>query len=282
MDRQLGLTGKGIGIAYLDTGIFPHIDFEHRIVCFRDFLYGGRRPYDDNGHGTHTAGIAAGSGRGNGGRCRGIAPESGIIALKVLDRSGNGQKRDVLRAMDWILGNHRRFGIRIINISVGTTEQDPALHAALIEGVERLWDAGLHVVTAAGNMGPEPGSVTAPGSSRKVITVGSSDMLVDRQQVSGRGPTRECVCKPDLVTPGFEILSCAPGGDGRRYARKSGTSMSTPVISGAIALALERDPTLTNVEIKMLLRDSTEDLGYPHNLQGWGEFRLDRFLQRIV
>lgn len=282
MNNRFGLTGKGVGIAYLDTGIFPHIDFGSRILCFRDFLYGVRRPYDDNGHGTHTAGIAAGSGAGSSGACRGVAPESLIISLKVLDRRGNGQKRDVLRAMEWILENSGRYGIRIINISVGTTEQNPELHAALIAGVERLWDAGLHVVTAAGNMGPDPGSVTAPGSSRKVITVGSSDMLVDRQAVSGRGPTRECVCKPDLITPGFEILSCAPGGDARRYTRKSGTSMSTPVISGAIALALEKRPGLSNVEIKMALRDSAGDLGYPHNLQGWGEFRLDRFLERIV
>ena len=102
MKNRYGLTGKGVGIAFLDTGIFPHIDFDTRIVCFRDFLSGSRKPFDDNGHGTHTAGIAAGSGKGNGGLCGGIAPASWIIALKVLDRRGNGQKRDVLRAMDWI------------------------------------------------------------------------------------------------------------------------------------------------------------------------------------
>ena len=73
MNNRFGLTGKGVGIAYLDTGIFPHIDFGSRILCFRDFLYGGRRPYDDNGHGTHTAGIAAGSGAGSSGACRGVA-----------------------------------------------------------------------------------------------------------------------------------------------------------------------------------------------------------------
>ena len=282
MENSYGLTGRGVGIAFLDTGIFPHIDFGSRIVCFKDFLSGGYRPYDDNGHGTHTAGIASGSGAGSGGACRGVAPESRIIGLKVLDRRGNGQKRHVLQAMDWILKNRKTYGIRVVSISVGTTEQDPALHRALIGGVEMLWDAGLHVVTAAGNMGPKPGSITAPGSSRKVITVGSSDMLVNRRSVSGRGPTRECVCKPDIVAPGFRILSCAPGRGHPRYARKSGTSMSTPMVSGAIALALEKDPTLTNVEIKMLLRDSAADLGYPRNLQGWGEFRLDSFLERIV
>ena len=66
---------------------------------------------------------------------------------------------------------------------------------------DRLWDEGLVVVAAAGNQGPEPGSVTAPGCSKKVITVGSSDMLTGKGAVSGRGPTFECVCKPDLVAP---------------------------------------------------------------------------------
>lgn len=282
MNKKYGLTGRGVGIAMLDTGIFPHIDFDNRIICFRDFLYGRKQPYDDNGHGTHTAGIAAGSGIGSNGQYPGVAPGSQLIALKVLDRKGNGQKRDVLRALEWIRQNRRRYRIRIINISVGTTEKEPALHEALIEGVEKLWDEGLCVVTAAGNLGPAPGSVTAPGSSRKVITVGSSDMLVSNQGISGRGPTRDCVCKPDLVVPGMDIISCAPGRGGNRYVTKSGTSMSTPVISGAIALALERDPLLTNVELKMLLKESTRDLGYEHNLQGWGEFSLDTFLQKVV
>ena len=143
--NQYGLTGRGIGIAMLDTGIFPHMDFDNRIICFRDFIYGRKQPYDDNGHGTHTAGIAAGSGAAGGGQHCGAAPGSRIIALKVLDRRGNGQKDDVLRAMEWIRRNRKTYGIRIVNISVGTTEKEPSLHEALIAGVERLWDDGLHV-----------------------------------------------------------------------------------------------------------------------------------------
>ena len=282
MKNQYGLTGKGIGIAMLDTGIFPHVDFDSRIICFRDFLYGKKSPYDDNGHGTHTAGIAAGSGAASGGLYQGMAPGSHLVILKVLDRKGNGQKQDILRAMDWILMNRKQYRIRIVNISVGTTEKEPALHEALIDGVECLWDAGLHVVTAAGNLGPAPGSVTAPGSSRKVITVGSSDMLVANQGISGRGPTRDCICKPDLVAPGMNIISCAPGRGGGKYIPKSGTSMSTPLISGAIALALEKDPLLTNTEIKILLKESAEDLGYSRNVQGDGEFRLSKFLQKVA
>ena len=121
------------------------------------------------------------------------------------------------------------------------------------------------------------GSVTAPGCSKKIITVGSSDMLSGKRAVSGRGPTFECVCKPDLVAPGRQIMACTPGA-GNLYSMKSGTSMSTPLVSGAIALALEKDSLLSNVEIKMMLRDSCDDMGLPRNQQGWGKFNCKKFL----
>lgn len=273
---EQALTGKGIGVAVLDTGISPHIDFDGRIVGFEDFLMNRRKPYDDNGHGTHVSGILAGSGAASRGRYPGIAPGCFLVGMKVLDRYGNGRMEDVLQAFLWLRKHHRDYGIRIVNISVGTTYNTRREHEALIDGVERLWDEGLVVVAAAGNQGPSPGSVTAPGSSRKVITVGSSDMIQGKQGTSGRGPTMECICKPDIVTPGRQIVSCAPGRNG--YAVKSGTSMSTPFVSGAIALLLEREPQLTNVEIKLWLKESAKDLGLPRNLQGWGRFSLEDFL----
>ena len=211
------------------------------------------------------------------GKYKGVAPGCALTALKVLDRFGNGSRDQVLRAFRWILDNRETYRIRIVNISVGTTCRSVSDQDVLIQGVERLWDEGLVVIAAAGNQGPKPGSITAPGSSRKVITVGSSDMLTGRSAVSGRGPTAECVCKPDLVAPGNHIVSCAPG-NGSSYGVKSGTSMSTPVISGAAALMLEKDPLLTNVEIKMMLRESTDDMGLPRNLQGWGKFNFHKFM----
>lgn len=186
-------------------------------------------------------------------------------------------KEDVLQAFRWILQNRERYRIRIVNISVGTTYRTRNDQDVLVQGVERLWDEGLVVVAAAGNQGPKPGSVTAPGCSKKIITVGSSDMLSGKQAVSGRGPTFECVCKPDLVAPGRQIMACTPGA-GNLYSMKSGTSMSTPLVSGAIALALEKDSLLSNVEIKMMLRDSCDDMGLPRNQQGWGKFNCKKFL----
>lgn len=269
--------GKGVGVAVLDTGIFPHQDFGHRIWGFADFIENRRTPYDDNGHGTHVAGILAGDGRASMGKHCGMAPGCGIVGLKVLDRYGNGSKENVLKAFSWLLRHFEEYKIRVVNISVGTTYRTRREHDALITGVEAVWDRGLVVVAAAGNQGPCWGSVTAPGCSRKIITVGASDMLRGPAALSGRGPTAQCVCKPDLVAPGRQVVSCTPEGN-RAYGAKSGTSMSTPLVSGAIACMLEKDPLLTNVEIKMMLRESAEDLGLPHNQQGWGRFDVQRFL----
>lgn len=271
-------TGKGIGVCILDTGIYEHIDFTGRIWAFYDFLAFKRRPYDDNGHGTHVAGLVAGDGTASLGKYRGAAPGCGIISLKVLDRYGTGSQDDVLRALRWIRENRQQYRIRVVNISVGTTCNSKRNHARLLESVEQLWDEGVVVVTAAGNQGPRPGSITAPGSSKKVITVGSSDLLEGRSAISGRGPTAECVCKPDIVAPGNKIMSCVPGKP-YSYGVKSGTSMSTPLVTGAIACALEKNPALTNTDIKTMLMNSAEDMGLPQNLQGWGKFNRRKFLK---
>ena len=271
-------TGKGIGVCILDTGIYEHIDFTGRIWAFYDFLAFKRRRYDDNGHGTHVAGLVAGDGTASMGKYRGAAPGCGIISLKVLDRYGTGSQDDVLRALRWIRENRQQYRIRVVNISVGTTCNSKRNHARLLESVEQLWDEGVVVVTAAGNQGPRPGSITAPGSSKKVITVGSSDLLEGRSAISGRGPTAECVCKPDIVAPGNKIMSCVPGKP-YSYGVKSGTSMSTPLVTGAIACALEKNPALTNTDIKTMLMNSAEDMGLPQNLQGWGKFNRRKFLK---
>ena len=250
-------TGKGIGVAVLDTGAFPHIDFDNRIWSFQDFVNRRTKPYDDNGHGTHV-------------KC-------GLIPIKVLDKKGNGSKEKVLRAFQWILENKDCYNIRIVNISVGTTRREG--HEDLIRAVEDVWDAGLVVVAAAGNMGPGRCSITAPGSSRKIITVGSSDMLMKNHGISGRGPTKECISKPDIVAPGSEIMSCTNSDSLFPYIARSGTSMSTPIVSGGIALLLEKYPQMTNLEVKKKLWKTAKDLGYEHNLQGWGLFDLHKFLQ---
>ena len=272
--------GKGVCAAILDTGIAQHPDLDGRIADFKDFTGRKSACYDDSGHGTHVAGILAGNGKLSAGMYSGMAPAATLLAAKVLDRSGNGNVESVLRGIEWLKGIRKEHPLRIVNISVGTQpELKEEQKARLLSAVEELWDEGYVIVTAAGNMGPAPGSIKAPGSSRKVITVGSSDLLEGEEGISGSGPTSECVCKPDVVAPGARIMSCAPGGRGGTYAAKSGTSMSTPQVAGAIALMLEKEPELTNVEIKMLLRESARDLGYDRNRQGWGLFQKEKFLE---
>lgn len=270
-----GYTGKGITAAVLDTGVCLHPDFEGRLAAFHDLIGGRTAPYDDYGHGTHVTGILAGSGALSA-KYRGVAPDARIIHLKILDKNGNGKRRDVIRAIQWVLQNRERYEIRVLNISIGTVKEGDVRDEVLVEAVEGAWDAGIVVVVAAGNMGPLPQSITAPGNSRKVITVGSSDESAPIY--SGRGPTKNCVCKPDIVAPGSGIFSCGSQWQRQRpYCRKSGTSMATPMVSGAVALLLSKEPWLSNVEVKMRLRECAEDLGMDHSRQGWGLLNVKKF-----
>ena len=163
---------NNIGVAVLDTGIYKHIDFGNRIIAFKDFINNRVFPYDDSGHGTHVSGIIAGDGYASHGRFKGIAPMSQIISVKVLDSNGNGNIENVIK------GNNKDiYNIKIVNISFGTTH-NPSNTSELIKNVENMWNEGIIVVAAAGNSGPKSHSITAPGTSRLVITVGSIDHSV--------------------------------------------------------------------------------------------------------
>lgn len=154
-----------------------------------------------------------------------------------------------------------------------------------MRGVEELWDAGLVVVVSAGNYGPGPGTVAVPGSSRKVITVGAVDIAGRTEgpgrtkwDYSGRGPTEDCIMKPDVVAPGTFITSCSADYRYRfrkPYTVKSGTSMATPVVSGAIACLLSKYPDMSNVEVKLKLRASCVP---SEQTQGWGMLQVGRLL----
>ena len=280
----MGLTGAGVGVAVLDTGIYPHEDFENRIMAFKDFVRRRPGPYDDNGHGTHIAAMIGGNGASSDGRYRGVAPGCGLIAVKVLDFRGNGFASDVLAGLRWIRENKEKYGIRVVNISVGSlSRKDMSENSVLVRGGDAARDDGLVVVVAAGNHGPGRMTITTPGISRKVITVGCSDDYKEVEVMgnrmvdySGRGPTMACISKPDLVAPGSGIISCCnqPG----QYMPKSGTSMSTPLVSGAVALLLERYPQMTNRDVKLRLIQRAVDMGRPHNQQGWGLLNVGRLL----
>lgn len=277
----MGITGKNIGIAVLDTGISNHIDLNDNLVCFKDYINMRKTAYDDNGHGSHVSGIIAGNGYKSKGRFKGIAPDSKIIMLKCLDKSGNGKIDNAEKGLDFIIDNRDRFNIRIVNISVGSIKKTNDNETErLVKAVEELWKLGFVVIVAAGNNGPDKGSVTAPGNAKSVITVGASDdNMVSgndrRKNYSGRGPTEICVVKPEIVCPGTGIISC---NNKNGYSTKSGTSMAVPIVSGIVALMLERKPDLTNKEIKKKMYETAIDVGLPKNHQGWGEINARRLI----
>lgn len=285
-------TGKSIGIAVLDTGIYPHEDFifpSNRIAAFKDFVHHHKNAYDDNGHGTHVCGIIAGNGYHSQGKYAGIAPEAHLIVGKILDSDGNGAISTILNAIRWIIDHRQDYNIRILNISVGSesTEIDEE-KSILVQSVNAAWDNGIVVVVAAGNNGPRRMSVTSPGISRKVITVGSSDdhkaILLGGSRIhhySGRGPTKHLIPKPDLVAPGSGILSCAPPSYNNSigYTIRSGTSMATPLVSGGAALLLEKHPQMSNEEVKYLLQTTATDLNLPKNQQGYGLLNIEKLLK---
>ncbi|MCI8337426.1 MAG: S8 family peptidase [Lachnospiraceae bacterium] len=305
--RRQGLTGKGIGVAIFDTGIGYHPDlFPDRgragLAAFYDTFQEKSQYYDDNGHGTHIAGILAGNGASCHGKYPGIAPNCHYVVIKILNKQGEGNIENVLMGIHWLLEHAREYDIRIVNISVGSTRgKNFGETSPLVESVNKLWSAGLTVFTAAGNHGPSPSSIGAPGNSRKIITVGSSDVVAftSGRDFSGRGPTENCIKKPDIVAPGSQITSCYPMVPGKKpgtylplpthkesieyyqgipYLARTGTSMATPIVTGCAALLLEKYPRLTNKEVKMRMRKTARDLGFPHARQGWGLLELDRLL----
>ena len=276
-------SGKGVTVAILDSGIYPHADYADRIIGFYDILSNRTKAYDDQGHGTHIAGIIGGSGRASRGTYIGMAPDVNLFSIKVLDKRGNGETEQVIKALEYLISKKEQYRVRVVNMSVGTIpEAGQTEKNGLVKAVEMAWDAGLVVVAAAGNNGPEPMSITTPGISRKVITVGSSEQ--DRRLENGRiaegassrGPTPFCVCKPDILAPGKGIISCRNARNG--YIAKTGTSMSTAIVSGAIALLLEKKPWLTPAEVKLALYHSAVDLGWEKNRQGWGMLDVKRLL----
>lgn len=280
-----------VTIAVLDTGVSRHPDLQGCVVCFRDFVGHKDLMYDNNGHGTHVCGILCGSGMLSDGRYAGMAPGAKLVVGKVLDERGDGSTEAMLEGLDWILSVKNRYNIRILNISVGIGElENWEKEQILKKKIEQVWDSGILVVCAAGNKGPGNGTISSVGNSYKVVTVGCHDGSYGRdnpgrcETYSGRGDLASEVRKPDLVAPGTEIISCNAhfrrinGTFKNAYTTKSGTSMATPIVSGAAALLLRKYPDMTNEECKQKLQLTADDLGIPWNRQGWGMINVSRLL----
>lgn len=294
------LTGKGVGVAVIDTGVYTHPDLKERITAFNDFVKKKTAPYDDHGHGTHVAGDIASDGSSSKALYRGPAPGCNIIGVKVLDSSGSGRLSTVIQGIQWCIENKVRHGIQIINLSLGSVPSQSYRDDPICQAVEQAWKQGIVVCAAAGNDGPKPGTISSPGIDPTVITVGSMN---DRNKIefsgysvaeySSRGPTIDNLIKPDVLCPGTNIISLlSPGSTldrqnsrarvGNEYLTLSGTSMASPVCSGVVALLLEAKNTLTPDEIKRILKDSARPLpNEAGNDQGSGLIDAKKALSMI-
>jgi serine protease AprX len=298
-----GPNGSGVGVAVIDSGVATTTDLSNsRIVGWKDFVNNKKAPYDDAGHGTFVAGLIAGDGTAslpleNGGyatmQFRGVAPAANIIGIKVLDSTGQGRASAVMAGVLWAVAHKNDYGIRVINLSIGSNPVAPAQYDPIAQAVEYAWKHGITVVCAAGNEGEfGPGGILSPGNDPYVLTVGASDTrqtatVADDAMTyySSIGPTLfDEFAKPDVVAPGNRVISMrtpgsyidlnfpenlipvatyapsAPAGTQPGYLMLSGTSTSAPVAAGAVALMLSADPRLSPDDIKVRLMRTADPL----------------------
>ena len=242
--------GVGIKVAILDTGIsIKHPDLANNIAGGINIINYRKSYNDDNGHGTHCAGIVAGVDNNIG--VIGTAPGASLYGVKVLDRKGQGWLSDVIDGLDWCINN----GIDVINMSFGSSGGNQTFQDA----ITKVYQAGIVQVAAAGN--EYWGPVNYPAAYPETIAVSAIDSSDNFAYFSSAGP------EIDLTAPGVDILSTYKG---EEYKSLSGTSMACPHVAGVVALIVEIQPIYTPDEVLDVLIRTAEDLGLPVEAQGAG------------
>jgi len=279
-DGSATYSDKDIVIAVIDTGIYAtHVDLDGgKVIGWRDFVDNQSTPYDDNGHGTHVASIAAGTGEGSR-TYTGVAPGAALVGVKVLDGSGSGTWDDVIAGIQWVISNKKTLGIEVMNLSLGASGSSDGT-SSIEQLVNEAVDAGIVAVVAAGNDGPWSYTVGVPAAAEKAITVGAmADVgkggffLAD---FSSRGPTLDGRTKPDISSPGYNIMA-AKSGSTSGYTTKSGTSMATPFAAGVAALMLDANSNLSPDAVKTMMMETAVDWGQSGKDIDYGAGRLDAY-----
>ncbi len=269
-----------IVITIIDTGIDPnHVDLdEDKIIGWRDFVNGKANPYDDHGHGTHCASIAAGTGEGNS-NYKGVAPGAALVGVKVLNSQGSGTESNVVNGVNWAVNSKTEYGIEILSLSLGKSGSSDGTDS-LSKACNNAVDKGLVVTVAAGNDGPAKYTIGSPAAAEKVITVGSIADVGHNgfflNSWSSRGPTKDERIKPDVCAPGYKIMA-AKAGTTNGYIEYSGTSMSTPFVAGTVALMLDANQLLTPTEVKNKIISTAIDWGPSGKDIDYGNGRLDSY-----
>ncbi len=255
-----GYTGAGVSVAVLDTGIdATHPDLTGKVVAEQNFS-ADPDPSDTVGHGTHVASIIAGTGAASGGLYRGVAPDATLYDGKVCESFGC-EESAILAGMQWAAADNHA---RVVNVSLGggdTPDIDP-LEAA-VNSLTATY--GTLFVIAAGNAGPDDGTVGSPGSADAALTVGAVDRDDQLAYFSSRGPrVGDDAMKPDITAPGVDIVAARGAGTqlgepvGDSYVRLSGTSMATPHVVGSAALLAQQHPQWTAGQLKADLMASAK------------------------
>ncbi|MDO8690129.1 MAG: S8 family serine peptidase [Dehalococcoidia bacterium] len=282
-----GVSGKGVTVAVIDSGVqpLPAGINNGQLVASVDLITGKNSIGDPGGHGTHVAGVIAGSHSG----WSGVAPSARIASVRVIDDASRAMKSTVIMGIQWAVQNRKAYGIRVINLSLGAPATMSYTQDPLAGAVEFAWHAGIVVVAAAGNNGPAAGTIQAPAYDPYVITVGAMDMsgTADRTDdvlafFSSRGPTIDGLAKPDVAAPGRKILSTRVPGSTldmlfpdriiqNDYLRLSGTSQAAAAVSGVVALMLSANPMMTPDQVKQQLKASASKVtGFDANAVGAG------------
>ncbi|MDG2048412.1 MAG: S8 family peptidase [Halioglobus sp.] len=285
-----GITGKGVTVAVVDSGLWEHEALvndttgQNRVLARYDALTDSldSEVVDESGHGTHMSSIIAHSGKTkrNGRPTRfykGVAPDVNLVVVKVLDRDGLAHLLEIVRAIQWVVDNREQYGIRILNLSFAQTPRWPYWEDPVNQAVMKAWESGITVVAAAGNEGPDAETIGSPGNVPAIITVGAvtdswtpntrdDDYIPD---FSSRGPTPSGHVKPDIVSLGGHMtglirpasaLALDQPEDMLRTGEfvSTGTSQASALVSGIVALLLQVEPSLTPDEIKCRLITSAE------------------------
>jgi serine protease AprX len=279
------VTGKGITVAVVDSGIDTHhVALANKVVAAVSFVGGDPSTDDGYGHGTHVAGIIAGKATNvTPDYSGGIAPGAQLVNVRVLGADGSGLSSDVIAGLEWVISHKAAYNIRIVNLSLGHPVYESCTLDPLCQEVEKVVKAGIVVVAAAGNYCKDDAgqmvldSIASPGNSPYAITVGAintwgtagrSDDTV--ATFSSRGPTAyDHTAKPDVAAPGVKIVSAevpnsylvttypathVAGSGNNAYMALSGTSMAAPMVSGGAALLLQGTSTLTPAQLKIALQ----------------------------
>ena len=281
------VTGKGIGVAVIDSGISAHKALALKVIANVSTVSGDPSFADVYGHGTHVAGIIAGQSGAAAGVTTlyngGIAPGADLINVRVLGADGSGLTSDVIDGIEWAIDHRAPYNIRVINLSLGHPVTEPSATDPLCEAVADAVNAGIVVVAAAGNSGKTAdgrtvlGSIVSPGNSPLALTVGALNTWGTAKRsddsvttYSSRGPTRfDLAVKPDVAAPGNKLISLqakgsflpamypalhTAGSANNAYMSLSGTSMAAPVVSGGVALLLQGTPGLSPAQVKLALQ----------------------------